>query len=81
MVDLKALSDKLRDRGERIVMECCGVDRASARAAIDAAQGHVKVAIVMVAGRFGQGEAQRRLAAAGGSVRAVVGDPPRVAGA
>jgi N-acetylmuramic acid 6-phosphate etherase len=81
MVDLKALSDKLRDRGERIVMECCGVDRPSARAAIDAAQGHVKVAIVMVAGRLGQDEAQRRLAAAGGSVRAVVGDPPRVAGA
>src|SRR2546430_2252474 len=27
MVDLMALSDKLRDRGERIGMECCNVDR------------------------------------------------------
>jgi N-acetylmuramic acid 6-phosphate etherase len=80
MVDLRALSDKLRDRGERIVMECCGVDRAAARAAIDAAEGHVKVAVVMVAGRLTPDEARRRLADAGGSVRAVVGDPPRVAG-
>src|SRR2546430_14012690 len=39
MVDLKAVSDKLRDRGERIVMECCGVDRVAARAAIGAAAG------------------------------------------
>src|SRR5712664_3482933 len=35
MVDLVALSDKLKDRGERIVMEVVGVDRARARAAIE----------------------------------------------
>ncbi len=80
MVDLRALSDKLRDRGERIVMECCGVDRAAARAAIDAAEGHVKVAVVMVAGRLTPDEARRRLADAGGSVRAVGGGPPRGVG-
>lgn len=79
MVDLMALSDKLRDRGERIVMECCGVDRAAARAAITAAQGSVKLAIVMAAARVGKEDAQRRLADAGGSVRAVIGDPPPVA--
>lgn len=78
MVDLKAWSAKLRDRGERIVMECCSVDRAAARAAIDAAQGSVKLAIVMVAGRLSREDAQRRLDGAIGSVRAVVGDPPRV---
>src|SRR5207247_9543033 len=43
MVDLMALSDKLRDRGERIVMECCNVDRAAARGAIEAAGGGVKL--------------------------------------
>src|SRR5206468_9704917 len=48
MVDLMAKSDKLRDRGERIVMECCGVDRARARAAIERAAGSGKLAIVMV---------------------------------
>src|SRR5947199_9333718 len=42
MVDLRAMSDKLRDRGERIVMECCGVDRSAARRAIEAAGGSVK---------------------------------------
>src|SRR5438874_1598905 len=78
MVDLKAVSDKLRDRGERIVMECCGVDRASARAAIDAAGGSVKLAIVMVRKGTGRAEAEQALATAGGFVRRAVGDPPPV---
>src|SRR4029077_20781045 len=69
MVDLKAVSDKLRDRGERIVMECCGVDRATARAAVHAAGGSVKLAIVMVRKGTGRAEAEQALAAAGGLVR------------
>jgi len=79
MVDLKAVSDKLRDRGERIVMECCGVDRVAARAAIEAAGGSVKLAIVMVRKGTGRAEAEQALAAAGGFVRRAVGDPPPVA--
>jgi len=79
MVDLKAVSDKLRDRGERIVMECCGVDRVAARAAIEAAGGSVKLAIVMVRKATGRAEAEQALAAAGGFVRRAVGDPPPVA--
>ena len=79
MVDLKAVSDKLRDRGERIVMECCGVGRVAARAAIDAAGGSVKLAIVMVRTGTGRTEAEQALAAAGGFVRRAVGDPPPVA--
>src|SRR6059036_2261844 len=78
MVDLMAWSDKLRDRGERIVMECCGVDRSAARRAIEAAGGSVKLAIVMVAKRVGKPEAERLLAEAGGFVRRAVGDPPPV---
>lgn len=78
MVDLMALSDKLRDRGERIVMEACGVDRARAREAIEAAGGSVKVAIVMVKAGVGKDVAERQLAAAGGLVRRAVGDPPPV---
>src|SRR6266699_2140882 len=42
MVELMAVSDKLRDRGERIVMECAGVDRGAARGAIAAAGGGSK---------------------------------------
>jgi N-acetylmuramic acid 6-phosphate etherase len=78
MVDLVALSQKLHDRGERIVMEVCGVGRAEARAAIERAQGSVKLAIVMVRKRVDLSEAKRMLETAGGFVRPVVGDPPAV---
>ena len=78
MVDLMAWSEKLVDRGERIVMECGAPDRARARAAIDAAGGSVKVAVVMVRAGIGADEARARLSAAGGSVRKAAGDPPSI---
>ncbi|MDH3455993.1 MAG: N-acetylmuramic acid 6-phosphate etherase, partial [Gemmatimonadota bacterium] len=78
MVDLMALSEKLRDRGERIVMESCGVDREIARRAIEHAGGSVKLAIVMVRCGVDAGEAKRLLGDAGGLVRLVAGDPPPV---
>ena len=78
MVDLMAGSAKLRDRGERIVMECCGIGRQAARSAIEAAGGSVKLAIVMARRGVDQREAQRLLDQAGGFVRPVVGDPPAV---
>jgi N-acetylmuramic acid 6-phosphate etherase len=78
MVDLMALSDKLKDRGERIVMECAGVDRGKARAAIEQAGGSVKLAIVMAKKGIRREEAQRALDDAGGFVRRAVGDPPPV---
>jgi N-acetylmuramic acid 6-phosphate etherase len=81
MVDLVAWSDKLRDRGERIVMECCEVDRPAARRAIEAAEGSVKLAIVMVKRGVGKEAAVRLLEQAGGFVRRAVGDPPPVRGA
>jgi N-acetylmuramic acid 6-phosphate etherase len=80
MVDLVAMSQKLHDRGERIGMECCAVGRAEARAAIERAQGSVKLAIVMVRKRVDLNEARRMLEAAGGFVRPVVGEPPTVRG-
>src|SRR6266850_257751 len=78
MVDLMALSQKLKDRGERIVMECGGVDRARARAAIEDAGGSVKLAIVMTKAGMRREEAERVLKEAGGLVRRAVGDPPPV---
>jgi N-acetylmuramic acid 6-phosphate etherase len=78
MVDLMALSIKLHDRGERIVMECCGVSREEARDAIQRAGGSVKLAIVMVRRNVDAVEAKRLLEAAGGFVRPVAGDPPPV---
>src|SRR5438132_894525 len=78
MVDLMAWSDKLRDRSERIVMECCQVDRGAARRAIEAAGGSAKLAIVMVKKGLAKAEAERLLQQAGGFVRRAVGDPPPV---
>lgn len=76
MVDLMAMSAKLRDRGERIVMETCGVDRERARSAIEEAGGSVKLAIVMTRRGVGAEEGRRLLEDAGGLVRRAAGDPP-----
>ncbi len=78
MVDLMALSAKLHDRGERIVMEVCAVSREEARQAIERAKGSVKVAIVMARRKVDAAEARRLLEAADGFVRPVVGEPPPV---
>ncbi len=78
MVDRMALPDKLRDRGERIVMECCRVDRVRARAVIEAAGGSVKLAIVMATKGVNKAEAERLAAGGGGFERGGVGDPAPV---
>jgi N-acetylmuramic acid 6-phosphate etherase len=81
MVDMVALSDKLKDRGERIVMEVCGVDRTAARRTLAEAGLHVKTAIVMLKRGVDRAAAERRLAEAGGYVRRAVGEaPPPVGG-
>jgi N-acetylmuramic acid 6-phosphate etherase len=81
MVDLRAWNDKLVDRSERIVMEATGLDRARARAVIDAADGQVKTAIVMARRDVSRDEADRLLHEHAGRLRAIVGDPPPVRGA
>jgi N-acetylmuramic acid 6-phosphate etherase len=76
MVDLQAWSEKLVDRGQRILMETTGVDREEARAAIERAGGSVKLAIVMVRKGVSREEAEKLLSAHDGRLRPVVGDPP-----
>jgi N-acetylmuramic acid 6-phosphate etherase len=78
MVDLVAMSAKLHDRGERIVMEVGGVSRERAKQVIAAAGGHVKTAIVMQTKGLDRLEAERLLAEAGGNARKAIGDPPPV---
>lgn len=51
MVDLQVTCEKLQDRGERILQELLDVPRPEARSLLDAADGHVKTALVM--GRLG----------------------------
>lgn len=69
MVDLQAWSQKLVDRGERIVMEVTGCGRAEARDVIERADGSVKTALVMQRFGVGCGEAARLLLDAWGFVR------------
>lgn len=79
MVDLRATNEKLRDRGERIVMEVCDVDRAAARAVLDKAGGVVKTAIVVHYNGASQADAERAIEKAGGVIRKAIGrNPPPV---
>jgi N-acetylmuramic acid 6-phosphate etherase len=74
MVDLQVTCEKLRDRGERILVETLGVERRDAAALLESAGGHVKTAIVM--GRLGVGAdaARQRLDDAGGLITRVIPD-------
>lgn len=78
MVDLRATNDKLRDRAERLVMHTCDVPRDVARASLAAADGQVKLAIVMQRLGLSRADAEKRLADANGVIRRVVADPPPV---
>ncbi|MEO6066825.1 MAG: N-acetylmuramic acid 6-phosphate etherase [Gemmatimonadales bacterium] len=80
MVDLTATNSKLVDRSQRILMEATGVDRAQAKAALEASGGSVKVAIVSLRRGLPREEAEKLLAAHGGSLRSIVGAPPEVTG-
>jgi N-acetylmuramic acid 6-phosphate etherase len=74
MVDLQVTCQKLRDRGERILMETLGVDRPRAAKLLDDANGHVKVAIVMGRLNVDAATADARLVAEGGLIARVIPD-------
>jgi N-acetylmuramic acid 6-phosphate etherase len=62
MVDVAPGNEKLRDRGRRIVQEATGADAGRASEALDAADGSVKTAVVMLLADVPAEEAARRLA-------------------
>ncbi len=74
MVDLVVTCQKLRDRGERILIDTLGLERPEAAKLLDESGGHVKTAIVMARLGVDREEAQRRLEEAGGVIGRVVGD-------
>ena len=74
MVDLQVTCEKLRDRGERILMETVGLDRTTAAHVLDRADGHVKTAIVMAKLGVDRAEARQKLHDAGDVLVHVVGD-------
>lgn len=69
MVNVLADNSKLRGRAKRIVMAVTGVDETQAAAALEAAGGRVKVAIVLAAGTDDVAGAEGLLASSGGKVR------------
>jgi N-acetylmuramic acid 6-phosphate etherase len=82
MVDLQASNAKLRDRAERIVRDVCGVTRGAAHELLEAADGSVKLAIVMHRLQVDASGARAALAREGGVIRRVLkGPPPPVASA
>jgi N-acetylmuramic acid 6-phosphate etherase len=80
MVDLRAASAKLVDRGERIVMAVAGGTREEARQAIDAAGGSVRTAIVMRQKNVARDDAEQLLATHDNRLRPILGDPPPMPG-
>lgn len=74
MVDLQVTCEKLRDRGERILMETVGLDRTTAADVLDRADGHVKTAIVMAKLGVDRAAARQKLHDAGDVLVHVVGD-------
>ena len=73
MVDVRATNAKLRARAVRIVSELTGVDATSAAVVLAAADGHVKVAVVMAIRDVSADEARRLLSTVGGRLRAAIG--------
>jgi N-acetylmuramic acid 6-phosphate etherase len=71
MVDVRATNAKLRRRAVRIVGDVAGVDEEAATAALAAAGGHAKTAIVALLANVDATEAAARLHRAGGRVRDV----------
>lgn len=78
MVDLQVTCRKLRDRGERILMETLDLPRDEAATLLDRAEGHVKTAIVMRRLGVGRDEARARLEAADGVIARIAGEAPDV---
>ena len=73
MVDVRATNAKLRRRAVRIVRDAAGVDEEAATAALAAAGGHAKTAIVALLAGVDAAEAAVRLDRARGRVRDALG--------
>jgi N-acetylmuramic acid 6-phosphate etherase len=72
MVDVRATNTKLRRRAAHIVAAIAAVDEAQAASALGEAAGEVKTAVVTLRLGISAAAARERLAAAGGSLRAVL---------
>jgi len=72
MVEMAPTNAKLRARAEAMVADLAAVDAATARAALAATGGSIKVAVVMLARGLDADAARAHLAASGGTLRAAL---------
>jgi N-acetylmuramic acid 6-phosphate etherase len=73
MVEVSASNSKLRGRKVRILREACGAAEAECEAALTAAGGELRLALVMLLGGVGPGDARAALDAGNGNVREALG--------
>lgn len=73
MVDLKATSEKLRERSKRVIMETCDVDYEEAEKTLRRSSGSVKTAIVMLKTGLSRRAAEARLKKADGFTHKAIG--------
>ena len=73
MVDVRASNEKLAARARRVVREAAGVSDEHAEAALAAAGGSAKVAVVALLAELDVDAARARLDAAGGDIQAALG--------
>lgn len=74
MVDLRATSEKLKERSKRVIMETCDMSYDNAQKVLTRAGGSVKVAIVMAKKGLTRTKAQSLLKKYGGFVHQVLGE-------
>jgi N-acetylmuramic acid 6-phosphate etherase len=72
MIDMPATNAKLRSRARLMVEIAAGTDRASAEKALEASEGNIRQAIVMVKKNVPAAEARRLLDQHGGNLREVL---------
>jgi N-acetylmuramic acid 6-phosphate etherase len=75
MVDVLASNRKLKDRARRIVAELAEVSAPAAQALLAQAGGRPKLALAIHALGVSRGEAERRLAEAGGDLHRLLAAP------
>jgi len=75
MVDLKPTNAKLTQRAIRLTALATGADDALARATLESCQYQVKVAIVVILKKLSVADAEKKLEAANGNVRAALAGP------
>jgi N-acetylmuramic acid 6-phosphate etherase len=77
MVDLKATSEKLRERAKRVLMEVCGLTYEKAEICLKRSCGSVKTAIVMSETGLSRAKSAELLADAGGFVHRALEKVPK----